>query len=156
MNFTITENECNALDSVRGQLNLVAGLLTAKDSDPAHYNASDLCAFMGAQVDSLKAVIVNVDERYKVECQQDAQLSLHDWLVVIQHMSGAVPPHAGQLKGITDKMNKSARVNPEMARVLDAWIGALVSRPEVAAAPAATKQKPGKRDKLASKITEAA
>lgn len=144
MNFTISEDECNVLDSVRGQLNLVSGLLTAKDSGSSHYNASDLCAFLSAQTDSMKSVLQRVDERYKVERNEDAQMSLLDWLLVIQHTSGTIQLHTDKIKRITEKMRKLAEVNPDMACILDAWIGALVSsgtKAEVMPSTASKKQK---------------
>lgn len=151
MNYTLSEDQYNAIDSAKCQLSLVSGLLSGAGRSSDLYTPVELQCFLGAQVDSLQAVIVNVDERYKVEREDGAQMSLLDWLAVIEYMSGTVPPHAAQLKGITDKMNKSAGLNPDMARVLDAWIGALVSKPNGVAEPAvAGAPKARKRDKLAS------
>ena len=64
MNYQISENELNQLQSVRGQIGLVEGLLCAKDVHPALFEASDLHEFLSAQTNTLLGVIKEIEQRY--------------------------------------------------------------------------------------------
>lgn len=82
--FHLSEAEYYRLDAVHGQLNLVAGLLTAKGADQAHYDASNLHDFLAAQTDSLKPILVAVSERYDSEREQAKREEVAPPMVIAQ------------------------------------------------------------------------
>lgn len=82
--FHLSEDEYYRLDAVHGQLNLVAGLLTAKGADQANYDASNLHDFLAAQTDSIKPILVAVSERYESERKQEKHEEVAPPIVIAQ------------------------------------------------------------------------
>lgn len=125
MNFTITEDEYNVIDSTRGQLNLVAGLLTCNGADPTQYNASDLCDFLSAQIDGLKTVLHAVNNRHELAGVSDNVLTATDWKHIIQTISGKCVLRWGEVRELTRKMQRNVLADPDMQGVFDAWAAVL-------------------------------
>lgn len=125
MNFQLTEDEFNALDGTRGQLSLVAGLLTAKGSDDALFDASDLHDFLAAQTDTLRSALKAVDTRYK-QVKSDERdghaLTVFDWKDIIEFTSGYSSLKGKHIDDLTLKLRKAAEVEAAMKFVLDAWV----------------------------------
>lgn len=121
MNYTITEEECNAIDAARGQLNLVADLLAVKGSESAPCNASDLCSFLSAQTDALKVIVNAVEGRHEASGDENNVMSCFDWMTIVQVVSGRRLLTSAALKGMGRKLQNCVKVNPDMAYVLTAW-----------------------------------
>lgn len=121
MNYTITETEKNTLDAVRGQLGLVAGLLTAKGTNGNLYNTSDLYDFLAAQVDAIKGLLQTLDQRYDAARDENNRLSWIEWLNMLQVVSGRRAMRSGDLKMLGQKLQNSVIVDPDMAHVFDLW-----------------------------------
>ncbi len=121
MNYTITEDEYNAIDAARRQLNLVAGLLTSTDADRNLFDGSDLYYFLAAQTATLKGVINSADDRHKAEEDENNVLSCIDWMTIIQVVSGRELLTDGALKDMSRKLQNCVKANPDMEYVLRAW-----------------------------------
>lgn len=130
MDYTITEDEWNTVDAVRGQLGLVSGLLAATGSHPSLYEAADLCDFLAAQCDALKAVLHAVEERHEATRDEDTRLTWIDWSNALRILGGTRSFSAYAERSITDKLVRHAQVHPDMQHVLDVWIEALATREE--------------------------
>lgn len=122
MNYVLTEPEYYQLDSVRGQLNLVAGLLSAKGANSSLYDASDLNEFLAAQTDTLKAVTSSVDARYEACNDRGNVMHWTDWSRIIGVVSGRDTMTGGQLKDMTRKLQRCVQADPDMQHVLSAWM----------------------------------
>ena len=122
MNYALTEEEYYKLDSVRGQLNLVCCLLTAKGADSNLYNAEDLYEFMATQTNTLKAVKSSVDDRYEAGNDRENVMNWTDWSRIIGVVSGRDTMTGGQLKDMTRKLQRCVQADPDMAHVLTAWM----------------------------------
>jgi hypothetical protein len=121
MNYTITEHEFQALDAVRGQLNLVAGLLTAKGADANLYDTSDLYDFLATQADTIKSLLKAFDQRYDLSQDENNSLSMIDWHNMLQVVSGRRAMPNRDLKMLGKKLQNSTMVDPDMNYVLKLW-----------------------------------
>ena len=102
MNYQITEDELNQLQSVRGQIGLVEGLLCANGADSNLFNATDLYEFLAAQTATLLRTIKGIEQRQ--ELMRDAGTRFDpDVVGTLVHLvrtgdviaSGGTPPHVG-------------------------------------------------------------
>lgn len=121
MNYSITENEYRRVEDVRAQLSLVAGLLTASGANSSLYDASDLYAFIAAQIDTLGGVIKSADARYDAARNQNNKLSFIDWANMLQVVSGRRAMRRHDLKELGRKLQNCITVDPDMALVFDIW-----------------------------------
>lgn len=121
MNYAITEDEYNAIDAARSQLNLVAGLLTSTDADRNLFDASDLYYFLAAQTATLKGVLNSADDRRKAERDKNNVLSCIDWMTIIRVVSGRRALTGTGLKDMSRKLQNCVKVDPDMEYVLNAW-----------------------------------
>lgn len=71
MNYQIEESEFNALESVKAQLDLVAGLMVCANERPSDFNAmvspAGIFEFLYAQVDSLSRITNGIQNRYEAQ-----------------------------------------------------------------------------------------
>ena len=177
MNYAITEDEYNVIQSVRGQLNLICGLLTAKGSNSALFESSDLYDFLAAQYDTINNVLKTADERHDAAKDENNRMSWFDWADILEVISGHQPMRGVDLKKLGRKLQNCAKVDPDMSRVFRTWQAVMTSdgerpfslepsstdgfyiqfpvREAVIEEPAPAK-KPAqrKRDKLAAKTVE--
>lgn len=182
MNYAITEDEYNVIQSVRGQLNLICGLLTAKGSNSALFESSDLYDFLAAQSDTITKVLKSADERHDASSDANNRMEWFDWANLIEVVSGYRAMQGVDLKKIGRKLQNCANVDPDMGAVFRTWQAVMTSdgeRPfslepsstdgfhiqfpvraavieEPAPAPSAPAKKPAqrKRDKLTAKTVE--
>lgn len=129
MNYQISEDEYNSLESLNNQLDLVAGLLSVADFDLGAITSTDLFAFVNARSGDLARVLNAASERHSLQLEQEKQqgvMSWVDWLFALRLASGDAlhtPGNAGQ--SITDKLTMAARIDEDMKRVLAEWHAAL-------------------------------
>jgi hypothetical protein len=71
MNFQIEESEFNTIESVKAQLNLVAGLMVCANERPSDLNAlvspSGIYEFLYAQVESLSRITTSIQDRHEAQ-----------------------------------------------------------------------------------------
>lgn len=71
MNYQIHETELNTLESVKAQLDLMAGLMVCASERPSDFNAlvspSGIHAFLYAQVESLSHIATSIQARYDAQ-----------------------------------------------------------------------------------------
>ena len=143
MNYQISEDEYNSLESLNNQLGLIAGLLSVADFDLGAITSADLFAFLNARSGDLARVLNAASERHSLQVEQAKQqgvMSWVDWLFALRLASGDAlhtPDNAG--RSITDKLTMAARIDEDMQRVLVEWLAALdraSGQPQLAAAPA--------------------
>lgn len=182
MIYQITEQEFQTMDAVRGQLGLVAGLLTAKGADANLYDASDLYDFLAAQVDTIKDLLKVVDARYDAARDENNKLSYIDWYNMLQVVSGRRAMRRCDLNALGQKLQNSILVDPDMEFTFNLWKDvmtndgewpfslepsstdgfniqfpervAVVAQADPEPRTAAKKPAPRKREKLASKSLE--
>ncbi len=113
---------------MRGQLGLVSGPLSATGSHQALYEASDLCDFLAAQCNALKAVLQAIEERHEAARGEDTRLTWIDWSNALRINGGTRGFSAHAERSITDKLLRHAQVHLDMRHVLDVWMEALATR----------------------------
>lgn len=71
MNYQIEESEFNTLESVKAQLDLVAGLMAFASERPSDFNAlvspEGIFEFLYAQVESLSRITTSIQDRYEAQ-----------------------------------------------------------------------------------------
>lgn len=137
MNYVLTEDEFNRLESVRGMLNLVLGLLAVSELDCGHFRSTDLHDFLSVQrcgVDSLlKEMEARRQAQRALEKEGDA-MRWFDWMHALRIASGRgrhCPRDAEEAIG--RKLERAAQVDEEMRAVLKEW-RAIFERQETAPA----------------------
>jgi hypothetical protein len=107
MNFIITEDESNRLDSVRGQLNLVAELFAGTPRAGAlHIDPVDTSEFLFTQVATIKSIIEATESRHSESWEQSVAeepsdgnlLPGMDMLDIIRLLSGQASLTKGRVK----------------------------------------------------------
>jgi len=153
--FTISEDEYNRINAVRGQLSLICGLLGAKGAHSDLFNISDLYDFLAAQDDTIRAVAKSVDARYDAQ-KEEGQLNWLHWTYALKIASGDnMHTPNGAERYVLEGLTKAARIDDDMRHVMALWIKILEeqkSAQEVAGRVKKTAQR--KRDKLAAKPLE--
>ncbi|MES2947517.1 MAG: hypothetical protein V4858_03150 [Pseudomonadota bacterium] len=149
--FTISEDEYNRINAVRGQLGLICGLLCARDANSALFDASDLNDFISAQHDTIRNVVKAVDARYEAR-QEDGQLNYLHWTYALKIASGdSIHTPNGSEKYVMEGLAKAYRMDADMGHVMELWIG-ILQKQRPAPMAAAKKPAPRKRDKLAGDV----
>jgi len=129
MNYQISEDEYNSLESLNNQLGLIAGLLSFSDSDLRVITSNELFAFLAARSKDLANVLNAASERHSLQCEQANEhgaMSWVDWLNALRVVSGDtlhIPNNAEQ--SITRKLTMAARIDEGMQHVLTEWLAAL-------------------------------
>ncbi len=153
MNYQITEDELNQLQSVRGQLGLVEGLLCATGANSNLINASDLQEFISAQLTALLNAIKGIEQRFELmrDAPQVNTQDLASMIHVLRRQHNRTAPNAAVR--ITQTFKKCAAVDADMQHVLEVWVDALVDLGEeqrtAAAKPVPAKPAaPRKRERM--------
>lgn len=172
MDYTITDDEYNALHYARGQLNFVSGLLCQNLSRAGDFSADDMNCFVSAQADSLNAVLKSVDARSTAAYEEQKSQSVApavltpnleiDVLTDILQVVAGSTNREEQLLAINSKLLDAAMVNTAYGSLLRLYYGMLqnagvqietTTRNGVVQtyvkAPAKSAPKGRKRDKLA-------
>ena len=125
MNYTMTEGEYNRLESVRGMLGLVRGLLAASEIDLSYFGSTDLEHFVSTQHSEIDSVLKELQAR------QDAQRAIEkeagamqswDWMhaLRIARGEGRRTPTGAEAR-ITQRLAVLADGDESMAAVLSEW-----------------------------------
>lgn len=173
MNYQISEEEFNSLESVGGHLGLVAGLLTAANERDwlSHVTASHLLAFVQAQEGAVARVIASATAEPAAHAPKASQVAIAPEL-----MMGLIDAAGGELSDelklceLFDKLYELGVENPAYRGIAGHYASMLQSRGWVfsmefshdgqhrrltldkarrASAPSAATPKPRKREKLA-------
>ncbi len=129
MNYQISEEEYDSLESLNGQLGLIAGLLSVANFEPGAITSTDLFAFLNARSGELARVLKAASARHSLQWEQAKQqgaMSWADWVNALRLVSGdalQTPNGAGQ--SITEKLTTAARIDENMQRVCTEWLAAL-------------------------------
>ncbi|TXT37428.1 MAG: hypothetical protein FD135_3604 [Comamonadaceae bacterium] len=153
--FQVSEAEYNALQSVRGQLNLVSCLLCATGSNSSLFNAEDLNEFLGKQVDAMRGVMRAVDARYE-EQRGEGLPDYRHWNYALKIASGdRIHTPQGAEKLVLEGLMKAARIDADMSGVIALWLEILdKQKPAQEVTAPAKKPAQRKRDKMAAKTLE--
>lgn len=155
--YSLSETEYNALEAVRGQLNLVSDLLNAVGANSSLFEAGDLNEFLSKQVYALREVIRSLDARYEAS-REEGQLNWTHWTYALKIASGDAnhtPNHAE--RHVLDGLVKASLIDEDMKSVAALWL-VILDKQKPTPEHTATAKKPAqrKRDKLASKSLEVA
>ncbi len=129
MNYQISEDEYNSLESLKNQLGLIAGLLSVSNFDLGFITSSELFAFLNARSEDLAHVLKITSERQSLQLEQakeNGTMSWVNWLHALRLVSGDAlhtPNHAEQ--SITQKLTKAAHIDEDVQQVLTEWHAAL-------------------------------
>lgn len=126
MNHQITEGELRQLQSVRGQLGLVEGLLTATGARGDLFDAEDLYDFLAAQTAALLGIIKGIEQRDEL-LREEPQLKYFHLLHMIRILRGkANYTSKGAEDRITEALARCAAIDVDMQGVFSEWTEALV------------------------------
>jgi len=129
MNYQISEEEYDSLESLNGQLGLIAGLLSVANFEPGAITSTDLFAFLNARSGELARVLKAASARHSLQWEQAKQqgaMSWADWVDALRLVSGgALHESNGAVQSITDKLTMAARIDENMQRVCTEWLAAL-------------------------------
>lgn len=123
MSFTLTDDDYNELDSIKGQLGFVTSLLGHRTT-PLEINSSDFSEFLIQLHSTASKLIATCDARKEAARQRQA-VNFIDWMHIVQALSGRVTLRRRRLKEITTKLKGSIDAQPEMEFVYDAWLDAM-------------------------------
>lgn len=135
LNYLITEDDFNGLDTVRGQLNMVASLLTGQKANAADVgNPADLGEFLFAHVTTIKGILSATEARHaelrmqsSVEQSQPAGnvLSGADLADIFSLLSGQAPLAKGRVKELGCLLLEFAQRDRSLKPMLTAWLTAV-------------------------------
>ena len=131
MNYQLSETEFNRIEACANQLNFVTDLCS-HIAGRKEIAMDGLLSFLCAQQETLRATIKAVDERCSAQRVMNAELGALgwvDWLHALRIARGDVrhTPHGAEAR-ITEKLHKAARIDGEMARVVEEWAATLAAQ----------------------------
>lgn len=130
MNYEMTDDELRVFESVRGQLELVAGLLTLKDGDLAVIPTVGLHTFIDARIRELDRLVEAMHDRKTAQYRSQA-MSWDDWMHALRIARGdALHSPSGIEARISGKLAAAAQTCPGAQRALDEWMRVLVAEAE--------------------------
>lgn len=131
MSYQLSETEFNRLESCVNQLDFVADLCSHVEGRK-EITMDGLQGFLCTQKETLQATIKAVETRNEAQRTFDAEQGAFgwwDWLHALRIARGDVlhTPHGAEAR-ITEKLQKAARIDIEMARVVEEWAAILAAQ----------------------------
>ena len=131
MSYQLSENEFNRLESCVSQLDFVTDLcshIAGRKEIPMDGLQSFLCA----QQETLQATIKAAESRAEAQRALHAEqgtLGWADWLHALRIARGSAQyaPKGAEAR-ITEKLQKAARIDGDMARVVEEWAATLAAQ----------------------------
>lgn len=123
MNFQLTEDEYNAMESVMCQLNMMADMCLAAKGLETPCSPDDLGQFLTAQVSSLGNLRRSMNNRHELTTEGPSGMAWFDWvhaLTIAGVGYNGVPKDAKDK--IDDALSHMAQVDPDYDRVLKTWV----------------------------------
>lgn len=123
MNFQITEDEYNAMESVMCQLNMMADMCLAAKGLETPCSPDDLGQFLTAQVSSLGNLRRSMNNRLELATEGPSGMTWVNWvhaLTIAGVGYNGVPSDAKDK--IDDALIHMAQVDPDYDRVLKTWV----------------------------------
>lgn len=123
MNFQITEDEYNTMESVMCQLNMMADMCLAVKGLETPCSPDDLGQFLTAQVSSLGNLRRSMNDRHELTTEGPSGMAWFDWvhaLTIAGVGYNGVPRDAKDK--IDDALSHMAQVDPDYDRVLKTWV----------------------------------
>lgn len=129
MNYLLSEEEFDRIDAVRGQLGLVASLMSTLTAANDNYSNADLYDFLATQVEALKTALDSSVKRSTI-AQAAQPMTRWDWMhaLKIAGGEGEKAPY-GTATAITEKLRRAAQIDADDRHLLDAWLHALLMQP---------------------------
>ena len=130
MRYQLSETEFNRLESCVSQIDFVTDLcshIAGRKEIPMDGLQSFLCA----QQETLQATIKAAEARHEAQRTLDAEqgaLYWFDWLSALRIARGDAQytPKGAEVR-ITEKLQKAARIDGDMARVVEEWAATLAA-----------------------------
>ena len=131
MSYQLSEDEFNRLESCVNQLDFVADLCSHVEGRK-EITMDGLQGFLCAQQETLQATIKAAESRAEAQRALHAEqgtLGWADWLHALRIARGDVlhTSHGAEAR-ITEKLQKAARIDIEMARVVEEWAAILAAQ----------------------------
>ena len=131
MNYQLSEDEFNRLESCVSQIDFVTDLcghIAGRKEIPMDVLQSFLCA----QQETLQATIKAAEARHEAQRTLDAEqgaLYWFDWLSALRIARGDAQytPKGAEVR-ITEKLQKAARIDGDMAQVVEEWAATLAAQ----------------------------
>lgn len=128
MSYQLSETEFNRLESCVNQIDFVTDLCSHIEGRK-EISMDGLQSFLCAQQETLQATIKAADERCHAQRalnDERGALGWTDWLYALRIARGdALHTPSGAEARITEKLQKAARIDGGMARVVDEWTATL-------------------------------
>ena len=131
MNYQLSENELNRLESCVNQIDFVTYLCSHVEGCK-EIPVSGLQSFLSAQQEALQATIKAAEARYDAQITLNAEqgaLCWFDWLHALRIARGDAryTPRGAEAR-ITEKLQKAARIDGDMAQVVEEWAATLAAQ----------------------------
>lgn len=131
MNYQLSENELNRLESCVSQIDFVTDLcghIAGRKEIPM----DGLLSFLCAQQETLQATIKAAESRAEAQRALHAEqgtLGWEDWLHALRIARGSAQytPKGAEAR-ITEKLQKAARIDGDMAQVVEEWAATLAAQ----------------------------
>ena len=119
MNYQVTDDEFFLLQSVRGHLGVIAGLLAGDNLDLSFVKSDDLFEVFNTQSRAVSEVLQAMEDRMRVQLAAKP-FSAGDLLTVLRTVNGQPGAFESfEARGIMGKLISAAKVDNEMQFVVD-------------------------------------
>ncbi len=125
MSYLFTEDNFNALESVRLQLDFVAALAALPIGHPQLVSTSEeLYSFVAAQAETIRSVLDAATQRAEAAAKAaDAHMLYFHWEHALRIANGdSTHSPRGMKEDITRRLANEAEANPDMEHVLREWL----------------------------------
>ena len=118
MSYVVTDKELNKLYAVKNQLSFMSALLST--ARQVQCSAQDVDGALGALHSGIADVIDTLENRHAAS--QDAPcMGPHDWVNVVNLVSGREPLTVAHIVKLDDRIASAAILDPDMHVVFEAW-----------------------------------
>ena len=131
MNYQLSENELNRLESCVNQIDFVTDLCS-HIAGRKEITMDGLQSFLCAQQEALQATIKAADERASAQRALSAERGVLGWWDLMHALriarGDAQHTPSGTEARITEKLQKAARIDGDMAQVVEEWAATLAAQ----------------------------
>lgn len=149
MNYQLHESEFYALQSVLGQLNLLAGVLACVGKSNADFQhlvmPDDLYEYLNAQAECIRRTTDSIHRRYEAQ-KESGLLAWFDLIDMLRIARGDLncTPSAAESR-IMAKLQTAAVVDTDMQPVLNEWLATLATLGKATTKPPRKPRKKGQQ-----------
>ncbi|UDF35600.1 UNVERIFIED_ORG: hypothetical protein LHJ69_00430 [Shinella sp. XGS7] len=130
--FALSDDDYNALCSLRDQLGFIGNLLGMdRFKQQLPVTSEQLHAFIHQLENAADAVVSAVTDRRASSAPLDADAKF-DWMLMLDHFSGRRFMNQTQKRRLTQRLENAAGTDPDMREIYDLWVAYLTKDGEAA------------------------